>query len=196
MKRLKRPSAEITRKKIVEAAKAIFLKVGFDGAKVRAIANLADVHTNLVFHHFENKETLWANVKADILDKCAITLKYDISSAADFFESIIDFRFELFQKHPDLVKLIQWQQLTENNQSLTSNDIISPLCWSDTLKSFQEKGQLKQDIEVELMILYITYITHPPFMQTVIPLSNQQINQYKAIAKQSCLDQFLQGDMS
>lgn len=191
MDKKQRPSAEMTRQKILVAARSVFLAVGFDGTKTRAIAQLAGVHTNLVFHHFKNKETLWAKVKENILGESALLPQYDMSSAAAYFSSVISFRFQLFQSNPDIVKLIQWQQLTESNKSLTSNDAISPIRWLDDLKAFQADGQIRADVDVALMVLFVTYVTHPPFMQDVLPLTQRQVDQYKLIAIQSCLDQFL-----
>ena len=50
--RPKRPSADITRKKILLAAKQVFLAKGYDATYIKDIAKLAAVNTNLIFHHF------------------------------------------------------------------------------------------------------------------------------------------------
>jgi len=53
-------SAEVTRREILEAARATFGESGFERATIRAIAGRAAVDPALVHHHFGTKESLFA----------------------------------------------------------------------------------------------------------------------------------------
>jgi AcrR family transcriptional regulator len=194
MTKPQRPSADVTRKRILEAAKTIFLKSGFDGAKIRPIAKLANVHTNQVFHHFENKQNLWIKVKEYILENCHCEPHYDLSNARAYFASIIDFRLELAQEYPDLIHLIQWQQLTESHASLVGEDMASPFNWLDDIKTLQKRNEIKDSIDSILIMLFIIYTTHAPFGQEVVTLSDEQVRQYRDIAVGACMSQFAVGE--
>jgi TetR/AcrR family transcriptional regulator, mexJK operon transcriptional repressor len=56
------------RRAILRAAKAAFLKCGFEGATMDAVAERARVSKMTVYRHFEDKETLFAGV---ITELCA-----------------------------------------------------------------------------------------------------------------------------
>lgn len=186
-----RPSAQPTREKILQAAKEHFLKHGFDGAYIKDIAKTAQVNTNLIFHHFTNKETLWHKVKENVLAGKIADAQYDLSSAKAYFKSILDYRFKFYREHPDLVKLIQWQQLTENESALISSDAGSPNHWLAAIKEFQKKGEVRAEIEAEQIMLFIIFSTHAPFLQKVIPLTASQTKKYKEMIFTMCCDQFL-----
>ncbi len=186
-----RPSADKTRQAILKAAKNLFLRYGFDGVSVQAIAEAAKVNTNLIFHHFVNKETLWVKVKEAILFKKNSVPIYDTSSAKVYFKSILNYRFELYDENPDLIRLIQWQQLTENEAALIGENTHSPQDWLKPLKKFQKQGEIKSNTSAEQMMLFIIFSTHAPFMQKVVPLNHTQKENYKNMIFDMCCQQFL-----
>jgi AcrR family transcriptional regulator len=57
--RAPRPSADVTRERIVSAAIELFSEVSFDGATTRSIAARAGVTQPLLNYHFRSKEELW-----------------------------------------------------------------------------------------------------------------------------------------
>ncbi|MCE3269476.1 MAG: TetR family transcriptional regulator [Burkholderiales bacterium] len=186
-----RPSANYTRAKILEAARSQFLDYGFKGSSIKLIAEAAQVNTNLIFHHFTNKETLWLKVKESIVSEQSIIPQYDLTSAKLYFKSILDYRFELYEHAPDLVRLIQWQQLTEDEAVLISNDISSPNNWLVPLETFQTKGNIKSNIDPKHILLFIIFSTYAPFLQHIIPFTVQQKLDYKNMILEMCCSQFL-----
>lgn len=59
-RRGRRPAGQETRTALLEAARAVFARSGYDGATVRAIAGEAGVDAAMVNHWFGNKEGLFA----------------------------------------------------------------------------------------------------------------------------------------
>ena len=57
-----------TRKRILDAARSVFSTKGYDGASILKIAELADLVPSAIYHHFENKETLYMAVFEDTAD--------------------------------------------------------------------------------------------------------------------------------
>lgn len=191
MSKPKRPSADQTRSNILSAAKEQFLAKGFEGASISRIAKSAAVNTNLIFHHFANKENLWLNVKEEILRSQNTALKSELSSARAYFSSILNYRFDLYDQNPDLVRLIQWQQLTEKESELIGSDSSSPSHWLNDIKHLQDVGKIKRNITPEYILLFIVFSTHAPFMQQVIPLTREQKHDYKMMLLEMCCSQFM-----
>lgn len=190
MNKPQRPSADDTRKKILDAAKTVFLAKGYDGASISDIANLANVNRTLIFHHFENKESLWRKVKTNILVTSEGPPKYDLSSAENYFNSILDYRFKVYENNPDLAKLISWQQLSQGSEEIAGHDLESPTAWIADIKDLQKKGILRHDIKAKLIVLFIVYSSYAPFLQNAVELSKKEKTQYKKLIVNACLDQF------
>ena len=51
-----------TKDKIIQSAKAVFHKKGFDGARMQEIADQSGINKALLHYHFKNKETLFRAV--------------------------------------------------------------------------------------------------------------------------------------
>ncbi len=191
MAKVTRPSADKTRKKILQAAKVLFLQKGFDGTYIKHIAERAKVHTNLIFHHFTDKAALWHQVKAHILAKDIQAPQYDMSSAKAYFKSIIAHRFVIYSKHPDIARLIQWQQLTDKESALIDIGKHSPNQWLQPFRDFQEKSEIHTNVEAEQILLFIVFSSYAPFLQQVIPLHPTQIARYENMLFTMCCQQFL-----
>ncbi len=191
MARLKRPSADQTRENILNAAQKQFLELGFIGASIQKIAKSAGVNTNLIFHHFKNKETLWLKVKDRILSQFNEEPDYDFSSAKAYFSSVLDYRFKLYENNPDFVRFIQWQLLTDESGALIGNDPTSPNHWFKHIEDFQKKGLIRSDIKPMQIVLFIIFSSYATSMQKIIAMTKEEKSQYKKMILDMCCHQFL-----
>lgn len=194
MEKQQRSVADKTRLKILDAAKSLFLEKGFDGASINGIAGLAKVNKTLIFHHYQDKATLWRKVKESIIENSLTPPKYDTSSERRYFQSILDYRFTLYANNPDLSRLIAWQQVSHDQELLIGNDYASPNHWMKDIKVLQKSGKLKKEIDAKLIMLFIIYSSHAPFMQEAIVLNKNQMEVYKNIILESCIKQFSTGN--
>lgn len=190
MTKQQRTVADETRLKILEAAKLSFLEKGYDGTSINGIAKLAEVNKTLIFHHFDDKANLWRKVKETIIESVISKPAYDMTSARTYFESVLTYRFNLYTINPELARLIAWQQISDEHDALIGNDYASPTHWLKDIKSLQKQGQLKKDIDAKLIMLFVIYSSHAPFMQNIYPLTQKQKETYKNIIVESCLSQF------
>ena len=71
-RRGRRPAGEDTRAALLDAARAVFVEQGFDGATVRAIAAKAGVDAAMVNHWFGGKEGLFAAAMQIPVDPAAL----------------------------------------------------------------------------------------------------------------------------
>lgn len=190
MDKQKRSVADETRQSILDAAKDLFLEKGFDGVSINTIATCANVNKTLIFHHYRDKATLWRVVKESIIEKCMVPASYDTSSSEAYFESILNYRFHLYTNNPELARLIAWQQVSDDHELLIGNDYASPNHWLKDIKALQKLGKLKKEINPKLIMLFIIYSSHAPFMQNVLVLNKVDREAYKNIILASCLAQF------
>jgi AcrR family transcriptional regulator len=190
MEKQNRSVADDTRLKILNAAKTVFLEKGFDGASINGIAMLAGVNKTLIFHHYQDKAALWKFVKESIIENSVKPPKYDTSSARVYFQSILDYRFDLYASNPELARLVAWQQVSNAHEVLIGNDFASPNHWLKDIKALQKSGKIRVDIDAKLIMLFIIYSSHAPFMQNMIVFNKKQQAVYKNIILESCVTQF------
>ena len=190
MNKQRRTVADDTRANILNAAKSLFLEKGYDSASISAIAELADVNKTLIFHHYVDKATLWRKVKENIIEDNVTRPQYDTSSSRAYFESVLDYRFNLYSTNHELARLVAWQQVSNEHDSLIGNDYASPNHWLKDIKILQKSGKIRADREAKLIMLFIVYSSHAPFMQNVISFNKKQKEAYKNIILESCVVQF------
>lgn len=161
-----RTSAEQTRINIIKAARTCFLDHGYSAASMKTIAKTANVTKSLLFYHFTNKEMLWNLVKQDILKDAPSPTKINPEKNAEHvIREIVDLRFSLYQQCPDVVRLMQWQQLAIEKKELAelNQSPYSPYQWREPLKKLQSMGQIRQDMSIENIILLLASTTIAPF---------------------------------
>jgi TetR/AcrR family transcriptional repressor of mexJK operon len=65
----RRPRSDTKRRAILDGAKAVFLRNGFGGTSMDAVAAKAGVSKMTVYRHFESKETLFAGVITELCER-------------------------------------------------------------------------------------------------------------------------------
>lgn len=158
----KRPSADATRLCILRVAKKLFTSHGFAGTSISDIAKKAKINQSLIYHHFGSKEDLWKHVKSDILSSFFELKGFDfedfakIETADEFIQEFIKFRFELYDKNPEIRRMIAWQQLEPKNKHVLQGirqSTHQQLC--KMIKRYQDDGQLRNDYSAELIFILI-----------------------------------------
>lgn len=185
-----RPSANSTRHNIIDSARKLFLKQGFSATSIKEIAELAGVNTNLIFHHYESKNNLWNEVKANIVGHAQIFEEQKYHTAEQFISSIIKTRFDFYNHNKDVAQLLKWQHLT-GEEKLNSMNAASPVKWKLVIKKFQKQGKIRSDLDVNLIILFIASSVTAPFMQSGIKLNPEKKLKYRKMVTQACLQYLL-----
>ncbi len=153
--------------KILEAAKAVFLAEGFQGASISKIAKQSGVAKSLVFHHFENKDKLWRELKAHMATHMEHPHDYEIehlNTLDAFLEKVVQHRFLLYQNNRDIRKLMDWQRLQDEKGSLTGGTKYSPNTWIPQIKKLQSIGEIDTYYTPEDIILLIRGSVQAAFM--------------------------------
>src|SRR5690349_7766470 len=112
----KRGQAEATRLDLLETATAFFVRDGFEGTRIDAIAEAARVNKRMIYVHFGSKEALYLAVLHDQLDRVLQVARIAEPTSDDPREEaelIIRRYFAFLASNPRFVRLLNWEFLGE-----------------------------------------------------------------------------------
>lgn len=158
-----------TRTKILQAATKLFVKSGFEGASISEIAKEAKINQSLIYHYFASKEELWKSVKSNFVEK--FTEEKDLIFDAKkglkkILHQIVHTRFDFYNKHPEIIRMIGWQKLEAKKDKLSGGTFFSPENWHRVFSELQKQGEIRHEINVEMMILFITSVITGAFTES------------------------------
>ena len=94
------PRAEARREQIRAAAADCFRQHGFHGTSIAQISKAAGMSPGHIYHYFENKEAIIADIVAQDLEH-VLTLIAELRSARDFQEAMVERAAEAVSEHLD-----------------------------------------------------------------------------------------------
>lgn len=154
----------VTRDKIVEAAKELFVKHGFAGTSVGDIAKAAKVNQSLIHHHFGSKNDLWNIVRDEIYQGYVTATEQFLAmdrsdDMAQELKNIVGMRFDFIKNHPDLARIMAWQSLSDM-PALTSERALNAMQEIfSRFKQAQADGKLRADIDTTMMGIIVLITT-------------------------------------
>ena len=83
-----RPKDLEKRARILQAAKAIFLKSGYHGTSMNQIAQEAGVTKLMVYNHFQDKVNLFICAITETCEETLCTKQFDLDTSADFYQTL------------------------------------------------------------------------------------------------------------
>jgi AcrR family transcriptional regulator len=105
---------EVTRARILEAAKMEFAKLGLAGARVEAIATRSKANKRMIYHYFGSKEELFVAVLEDAYaDIRTAELKLDLDhlSPEDAIVAFATHTWNYYLKNPEFMTLVNSENL-------------------------------------------------------------------------------------
>ncbi|MCL1125970.1 TetR/AcrR family transcriptional regulator [Shewanella surugensis] len=162
---------------ILNESKKLFSQKGFDGTSIGQIAKNAGVTKGLIFHYFYSKEVLWKSVKSAFISPNSAGETLDVSAGlAVFLTKIIERRFTTYTQHPELVRMMLWQHLQRDKETLAGIDapLYSPTHWGEAINMLQAQGELRDDMTVEMIILFIANSVSAVFTQDYFEISQDK----------------------
>ncbi|MDF1797267.1 MAG: TetR/AcrR family transcriptional regulator [Coxiellaceae bacterium] len=166
-----RQRADDTRRKILDAARKLFVEHGYAGTSMGKIASLAEVNHSLIFHHFGNKQKLWYAVKVDIVD--TFTGSHTRLPPVDqplrpFLEQLLK-NNDSFYRHEDLARMLGWQRL-ERSEGVTLGAVKSEEMdrWIAAFTHFQQSGEINPELKVGFIITMVLGIASSAAMDPII----------------------------
>lgn len=141
-----------TKLKIIEAATNLFIQKGFSGASISEIAKEAGINQSLIYHHVGNKLELWKTVKKHLVNvnlDNSVKNNLKINSLIDFVSTIVINRINFYNKDPRIKRLMQWQQLEENQEIFLIESNMSPHLWIKAIAKLQDIGEISSKYSAE-----------------------------------------------
>ena len=99
------------KEKILIAAQELFARYGYAGTTMKMVAEQAEVASGLVFHYFDNKETLFMAAGSELIDTMTMTLRdkiVDCPNGCDalgvFVKAYLKFTIDNESTFPTLIR--------------------------------------------------------------------------------------------
>ncbi|MBO0852848.1 MAG: TetR family transcriptional regulator [Nocardia sp.] len=96
-----------TRRRIFVAASAEFAEHGLAGARVDRIATAAQANKQAIYLYYGNKEKLFAIVLQAKLEEICNCVSIELDAVAESVGQL----FDLYQQHPQMLRLLLWEAL-------------------------------------------------------------------------------------
>ena len=183
-----------TEEKILAAAREVFHKKGFDGARMQEIADMAGINKALIHYYYRNKENLFNAVFTEAFTQMTGTISSIFAGSGTmeeklnrFFDYHISFlqansflpRFlltSLYQKPDEIRKLI-------SQIPLRPNDILS-----QALDGLHKEGmEVKDSLQMfaNVLSLSIFPIIVQPMLSFIFKLSDKEMKQFYEVRKKN-----------
>jgi len=141
--------AELTRRRILEAALELFVTRGFADVAMREIAQRSGVTRSLIHHHFGSKEALWDAVKDQAFSRYIEQQKPELerAPAADeaLLRSAVTRYFRFLGENPQVVRLLGWIHM-EGDSSCGEREGEMIALGAERIRQAQHAGVFRADI--------------------------------------------------
>ena len=153
--------ADATRARVIEAAEALFARKGFDGTRLREVAEDARVTVPLLCHHFGDKESLYTAVIERGIERFA-SLGWEVlrlgqgiaEQLAGFITGLID----LAARDPNLTTLLH-REMTDGGvraRPLAERWLLPvKAAATEALQAAQRRGEIRAGLDLDMVVLCI-----------------------------------------
>lgn len=156
-------NAEETKARILEAATAEFARKGYDGARLRDVAEAAGVHHALLHHYYGDKEGLFRAVVEEAFAAASSRAFEALRSTQDVHELIeryVDTLVDFYADNPYLVQILHFASLDEGSPAYAQCEEIAGQIGLPVLEATakevrraQKRGDVRDDIDAERIVL-------------------------------------------
>ena len=176
-------------KKILEAAKFVFSKKGYSGARMQEIADKAGINKSLLHYYFRSKEKLYDHIFIELTDEFLPNFNEILASDSDLFKIIevfFDNHIDLLQKNKNIPSFII-AEINSNPEKIFKKILgefaeNSPLILlKQKIKQGAEQGFIREDVnEIDLFINMLSLSIFPflsaPMLKLVGGFSEEKFN--------------------
>ena len=158
-----------TEQQIIEAAKKVFIKKGFDGARMQEIADEAAINKSMLHYYFRSKQFLFERILRDSLDVMLPTMMKTIGgegSVIEKAESLVDAYIDNILSNPHIPMFVIYE-LSQNRVDFLGKmkenmELIGqPSGFFQQIAREQEEGILKKYPPEQVLINIVSLIIFP-----------------------------------
>lgn len=164
-KRTSRPrSAKTTRENILRAAKKIFSKDGYDGARVDKISKAAKSYDSLIYYYFGSKEKLFVEVLEGAykdMFEAEKNLELNLEDPVGSLRKIIEFPFRYYLANPEIITLLGTENLQKGKhiaKSRTADQYALPAIaiLEEVVRKGVEQGHFRTGVDCRKLYMAMT----------------------------------------
>ena len=98
------------------------------------------------------------------MESCLDEIDFKRPTLKEFLDAFVPFRFYLYAHHPELVRLMGWQRLEPQKESLSgvTNKTFTEL--DEQIISLQKAGEIRDDLKPDIITYIITSTASNGFM--------------------------------
>ena len=163
-----------SKRRILDAAERAFALRGYEGARLRDIAQEAGVHHALLHHYYGDKRGLFREVVQRALANVSVTGLAQLSTP-DGLEaltrSLVSALVDFFSEHRDLMHIIEgaFRERGSEAQQLAATaltEFVAPLMngIKNRIRDAQKRGTVRGDLQVESILQFGFAALATPFM--------------------------------
>lgn len=155
------------RDKILETARRLLPKYGYNGISIREIAAKAKLTTGAIYFHFKNKKEIYKTICIEAIDQLISELKKDIEERSTPNQKLIstyDTYLKFFNEHRDSYNiLMEYKADYESEKDPAENEIALKMhemtgVMEEVFKEGIKKGAFRK-IDPALLSLFLAAIT-------------------------------------
>ena len=158
---------EPTPERLLDAARKVFAKQGYDGASLDQVAAAAGMTKGAVYHHFDSKADLfWALAEERLSGQVDIAENVDAADQAwnvDTLESVLGTVLEQSKEEQDWARL-HYEILSRTRDPDAKKHFVQQERFllgrlTDTVRQIQDSGEARKDVAPEAIALVIAAVT-------------------------------------
>jgi len=175
--------------KILKAAKKVFQKKGFAGARMREIADSAGINKGLLHYYFRTKEKIFSAVFMESFMEMIPIINEIFNADMDLFQKIESFTekyITIISQNP-LVPSFVIHELNQNPEKFIKHFIVkkgkpNPSKFIQQIKEEVEKGTLRSTEPTQLPVNMISMCIFPfiakPMFQTILDIEDKKYDKF------------------
>lgn len=156
--------AKTTRQNILKAAREVFSRKGYEGARVEKISKAAKSHDSLIYYYFGSKEKLFVEVLEGAyreIFEAGQNLPLDQDHPETALRQIIEFPFRYYMAHPEVIILLSTENLHAGKhiaKSSTADQYALPMVTilQGVIDQGVKKGVFRKGVDCEQLYMAIT----------------------------------------
>ena len=178
-------NSQHTEDKILDAAREIFHKKGFNGARMQEIADLAGINKSLLHYYFRSKDALFEKVFTETFALIANKMNEIFLSEMTLMSKIgifVNFYFNFISGHSYIVQFVinALQDKPERLRDIILKQNVTPELLLETIRK-QLKEEMGLDIDplhiyVNILGLVIFPVIARPLIQSIFAIPDDRMS--------------------
>ncbi|MCD6597520.1 MAG: TetR/AcrR family transcriptional regulator [Bacteroidales bacterium] len=177
----------VTQELIINAARYVFIRKGYSGARMQEIADEAGINKALLFYYFRSKENLFHAIFTGVLEQIQKEIINILNSEMDLFDKLrffFNFYIGILQKN-SFVPAFLIHEVNQNAQILVDDfkkaGFTMPVHFIKQINRGVKQGRIKAVDPVQLLLNMLSLAIYPimaePLIKGVLNIDDDSYNE-------------------